>query len=99
MYAIYRCDRNVPELVAVCYTKIGTKRACAHFHRVFKHETFREVELRYKPVMTYTTARVGFAALTLDRVRQQRRLRKLERKEAKAEQASFAQRQRVASLY
>lgn len=99
MYAIYRCDRRIPELVAVCHTKIGMKRACRHFRHTFKNETCREVELRYEPVMTYTTARVGFCLLSLDRKRQQRKLRKLERKEAKAEQASFAQRQRVASLY
>ena len=99
MYAIYRCDRRVPELIAVCHTKIGTKRACRHFRRVFKNETCREVELRYEPVMTYTTARVGFCLLSLDRKRQQSKLHRLEAKQAKAEQNSFAQRCKVASLY
>ena len=99
MYAIYRCDRRVPELVAVCHTKIGTKRACAHFRRTIKRETCREVEMRYEPIMTYTTARIGYAMLLADRKRQQSKLLRLEAKEEQAELASLRQRERVASLY
>lgn len=99
MYAIYRCDRRVPELVAVCHTKIGTKRACAHFRRTIKRETCREVEVRYEPIMTYTTARIGYALLRADRRRQQFKLLRLEAKEAQAELASLHQREKVASLY
>lgn len=99
MYAIYRCDRRIPELVAICYTKIGTKRACSHFRRIIKHETSRDVEVRYEPIMSYTTARIGYALLCADRRRQHSKLIRLEAKERKAEQDSFAQRQRVASLY
>lgn len=99
MYAIYRCDRRVPELVAVCHTKIGTKRACAHFRRTIKRETCREVEVRYEPIMTYTTARSGYALLRADRRRQQFKLLRLEAKEAQAELASLHQREKVASLY
>ena len=99
MYAIYRCDRRVPELVAVCHTKIGTKRACAHFRRTIKRETCREVEVRYEPVMTYTTARIGYAMLLADRKRQQSKLSQLEVKETQAQLASLRQRERVASLY
>ena len=99
MYAIYRCDRHVPELVAVCHTKIGTKRACAHLRRTIKRETCRDVEVRYESIMTYTTARIGYALLCADRRRQHSKLIRLEAKKRKAEQNSFAQRQRVASLY
>ena len=99
MYAIYRCDRRVPELVAVCHTKIGTKRACAHFRRTIKRETCREVEVRYEPVMTYTTARIGYAMLLADRKRQQSKLSQLEAKETQAQLASLHQRKKVASLY
>jgi hypothetical protein len=99
MYAIYRCDRRIPELVAVCYTKIGTKRACAHFRRTIKRETCREIEVRYEPIMTYTTARMGYAMLLADRKRQQSKLLRLEAKEAQAQLASLHQRKKVASLY
>lgn len=99
MYAIYRCDRHVPELVAVCHTKIGTKRACAHFRRTIKRETCREVEVRYEPIMTYTTARIGYAMLLADRKRQQSKLSRLEAKETQAQLASLHQRKKVASLY
>lgn len=99
MYAIYRCDRHVPELVAVCHTKIGTKRACSHFRRTIKRETCREIEIRYEPIMTYTTARIGYALLCADRRRQHNKLARLETKERKAGQDSFAQRCKVASLY
>ena len=99
MYAIYRCDRRVPELVAVCYTKIGTKRACAHFRRTIKRETCREIEVRYEPIMTYTTARIGYAMLLADRKRQQSKLSRLEAKETQAQLASLHQRKKVASLY
>lgn len=99
MYAIYRCDRRVPELVAVCHTKIGTKRACAHFRRTIKRETCREVEVRYEPIMTYTTARIGYAMLLADRKRQQLKLSRLEAKETQAQLASLHQRKKVASLY
>ena len=99
MYAIYRCDRRIPELVAVCYTKIGTKRACSHFRRIVQRETCREIEVRYEPIMTYTTARIGYALLCADRRRQYNKLVRLEAKERKAEQNSFTQRQHVASLY
>ena len=99
MYAIYRCDRRIPELVAVCHTKIGTKRACAHFRRTIKRETCREIEVRYEPIMTYTTARIGYAMLLVDRKRQQSKLLRLEAKEAQAGLASLHQRKKVASLY
>lgn len=99
MYAIYRCDRRIPELVAVCYTKIGTKRACAHFRRTIKRETCREIEVRYEPIMTYTTARIGYAMLLADRKRQQSKLSRLEAKETQAQLASLHQRKKVASLY
>ena len=99
MYAIYRCDRRVPELVAVCHTKIGTKRACAHFRRTIKRETCREIEVRYEPIMTYTTARIGYAMLLADRKRQQSKLSQLEAKETQAQLASLHQRKKVASLY
>lgn len=99
MYAIYRCDRRIPELIAVCHTKIGTKRACAHFRRTIKRETCREVEVRYEPVMTYTTARIGYAMLLADRKRQQFKLSRLEAKETQAQLASLHQRKKVASLY
>lgn len=99
MYAIYRCDRRVPELVAVCHTKIGTKRACAHFRRTIKRETCREIEVRYEPIMTYTTARIGYAMLLADRKRQQSKLSRLEAKETQAQLASLHQRKKVASLY
>lgn len=99
MYAIYRCDRRVPELVAVCHTKIGTKRACAHFRRTIKRETCREIEVCYEPIMTYTTARIGYAMLLADRKRQQSKLLRLEAKEEQAELASLHQREKVASLY
>ena len=99
MYAIYRCDRRVPELVAVCHTKIGTKRACAHFRRTIKRETCREIEVRYEPIMTYTTARIGYAMLLADRKRQQSKLSRLEVKETQAQLASLHQRKKVASLY
>lgn len=99
MYAIYRYDRHVPELVAVCYTKIGTKRACAHFRRTIKRETCRETEVRYEPIMTYTTARIGYAMLLADRKRQQSKLSRLETKETQAQLASLHQRKKVASLY
>lgn len=99
MYAIYRCDRHVPELVAVCHTKIGTKHACAHFRRTIKRETCREVEVRYEPIMTYTTARIGYAMLLADRKRQQSKLLRLKAKEERAELASLRQREKVASLY
>ena len=99
MYAIYRCDRRVPELVAVCHTKIGTKRACAHFRRTIKRETCREVEVRYEPIMTYTTARIGYAMLLADRKRQQSKLSRLEAKETQAQLASLHQRKKIASLY
>ena len=99
MYAIYRCDRRVPELVAVCYTKIGTKRACANFRRTIKRETCREIEVRYEPIMTYTTARIGYAMLLADRKRQQSKLSRLEVKETQAQLASLHQRKKVASLY
>lgn len=99
MYAIYRCDRRIPELVAVCHTKIGTKRACAHFRRTIKRETCREVEVRYEPIMTYTTARIGYAMLLADRKRQQSKLSRLEAKETHAQLASLHQRKKVASLY
>lgn len=99
MYAIYRCDRRIPELVAVCHTKIGTKRACAHFRRTIKRETCREVEVRYEPIMTYTTARIGYAMLLADRKRQQSKLSRLEAKETQAQLASLHQRKKVASLY
>lgn len=99
MYAIYRCDRRVPELVAICHTKIGTKRACAHFRRTIKRETCREIEVRYEPIMTYTTARIGYAMLLADRKRQQSKLSRLEAKETQAQLASLHQRKKVASLY
>ena len=99
MYAIYRCDRRVPELVAVCYTKIGTKRACAHFRRTIKREACREIEVRYEPIMTYTTARIGYAMLLADRNRQQSKLSRQEVKETQAQLASLHQRKKVASLY
>ena len=99
MYAIYRCDRRTPELVAVCHTKIGTKRACAHFRRTIKRETCREIEVRYEPIMTYTTARIGYAMLLADRKRQQSKLSRLEAKETQAQLASLHQRKKVASLY
>ena len=99
MYAIYRCDRRVPELVAVCHTKIGTKRACAHFRRTIKRETCREIEVRYEPIMTYTTARIGYAMLLADRKRQQSKLSRLEAKETQAQLASLHPRKKVASLY
>lgn len=99
MYAIYRCDRRIPELVAVCHTKIGTKRACAHFRRAIKRETCREIEVRYEPIMTYTTARIGYAILLADRKRQQSKLLRLEAKEEQTELASLHQREKVASLY
>lgn len=99
MYAIYRCDRRIPELVAVCHTKIGTKRACAHFRRTIKRETCREIEVRYEPIMTYTTARIGYAMLLADRKRQQSKLSRLEAKETQAQLASLHQRKKVASLY
>ena len=99
MYAIYRCDRRIPELVAVCYTKLGTKSACRHFRKCASRESCREVEVRYEKIMTYTTARMGYAMLLADRKRQQSRLLRLEAKEEQAELASLRQRERVASLY
>ena len=99
MYAIYRCDRRIPQLVAVCHTKYGTKIACAHFRRTIKRETCREIEVRYEPIMTYTTARIGYAMLLADRKRQQSKLSRLEAKETQAQLASLHQRKKVASLY
>lgn len=99
MYAIYRCDRRIPQLVAVCHTKYGTKIACRHFRKVLRNETYREVEVRYEEVLTYNAARIGYALIGLDRKRQQKKLQRLEEKERKAEQNSFAQRCKVASLY
>ena len=63
MYAIYRCDRRIPELVAVCYTKIGTKRACAHFRRIVQRETCREIEVRYEPIILPPALAMRFFAL------------------------------------
>ena len=99
MYAIYRCDRRIPQLVAVCHTKCGTKIACRHFRKVLRKETCREVEVRYEEVLTYNAARIGYALINLDRKRQQKKLQRLEEKEHQAEQNSFAQRCKVASLY
>ena len=99
MYAIYRCDRRIPQLVAVCHTKCGTKIACRHFRKVLRNETCREVEVRYEEVLTYNAARIGYALINLDRKRQHSKLLRLEAKEEQAELASLRQREKVASLY
>lgn len=102
MYAIYRCDRHVPELVAICHTKWGANIAKKHFCSIWEHETCRpsvDLNLRTRKVMTYNTLRIGHAMLVLDRKRQHRKLRKLEEKEERAELASIHQREKVAALY
>lgn len=102
MYGIYRYDRNAPELIAVCYTKRGSNSAARHFKMVWEHETgcsSTALDIRIEEIMTYNTLRVGYSLITMNRKHQQKKLLKLEEKENQAQQASFAQRCKVASLY
>lgn len=102
MYAIYKREpcENRPVLIAVCFTKHGSKKACKHFRYMFQHETCRtEVEIFYEELMYYPTVKLGYALLTRQRRKAHERLRRLEYKETIAANNKFAQQIRLSKLY
>lgn len=102
MYGIYKLEnRDIqPKLVAVCHTRVGAKRSCRHFSRIFAQETghtFCRVE--YHPIDSYWKLRIGYAMLCMVRRMETRKLRRLEYEERQACRLRAEQEKRLASLY
>lgn len=102
MYGIYKLEnRDIqPKLVAVCHTRVGAKRSCRHFSRIYAQETghtFCRVE--YHPIDSYWKLRMGYAMLCMVRRMETRKLRRLEYEERQACRLRAEQEKRLASLY
>lgn len=102
MYGIYKLEnRDIqPKLVAVCHTRVGAKRSCRHFSRIYAQETghtFCRVE--YHPIDSYWKLRIGYAMLCMVRRMETRKLRRLEYEERQACRLRAEQEKRLASLY
>ena len=102
MYGIYKTEHSdsAPRLIAVCHTKLGAKRSCKHFSRIYAFETghtFFRVE--YKELDSYWRLRLGYSMLCILRRMETRKLRRLEYEEREASKLRIAQEQKLASLY
>lgn len=102
MYGIYKLEnRDIqPKLVAVCHTRVGAKRSCRHFSRIYAQETghtFCRVE--YHPIDSYWKLHMGYAMLCMVRRMETRKLRRLEYEERQACRLRAEQEKRLASLY
>lgn len=101
MYVIYkREEASTPLLIGVCFTKWGSERACKHFYKALQAEGgSAQAEIYYEEALYYPALKIGYLSLKRTRVREYRRLKKMEYKENLAINNRYAQQIRLSDLY